>query len=168
MAEIEVPSVPVLTVSALARQHGLDLTRFAYLICGDRDRAEDLVQDALLAMHRRFGAELRADDPLAYARRAIVNANISWSRRSVRRELPTDDVPDRVTDFVAPEDDLWNLLQTLGKRPRAVIVMRYYLGYPDADIAEVLGCRRTTVRSIAARALAELRGRLNAHPEELS
>ncbi len=168
MADIELRTVSVHTVATLARQHGLELTRFAYLISGDRDRAEDLVQDALLAMHRRFGPTIRADDPLAYARRAIVNANISWSRRPLRRELPTDQVPERPSDVVAPDDDLWQLLQKLDRRPRAVLVLRYYLGYPDIDIADVLGCRRATVRSIAARALADLRGRLNAHPEDLS
>jgi len=166
--ELRLRPLPVRTVSALARQHGLDLTRFAYLVCGDRDRADDLVQDALLAMHRRFGADLAVDDPLAYARRAIVNANISWSRRSVRRELPTEAVPDRSTELTAPDDELWQLLQTLGTRPRAVLVLRYYLGYPDAEIAQVLGCRRGTVRSIAARALADLRVRLTTHQEDLS
>ncbi len=115
----------------------------------------------------RFGAELPVDDPLAYARRAIVNANISWSRRPLRRELPTDQVPDRGTEAGTPDDQLWQLLRGLDERPRAVLVLRYYLGYPDVDIAEILGCRRTTVRSIAARALADLRGRLT-YPEDQS
>lgn len=168
MADIRLPTVPVDSVSALARQHGLGLTRFAYLICGDADRAQDLVQDALLAMHRRFGAAMPVDDPLAYARRAIVNANISWSRRRARQELPTDVMPERPAEFSEPDDQLWQLLTSLDKRPRAVLVLRYYLGYPDVDIADVLGCRRTTVRSIAARALADLRGRLTNASEEPS
>jgi RNA polymerase sigma-70 factor (sigma-E family) len=165
LADILLDGSTVRSVSELARQHGLDLTRFAYLICGDRNRADDLVQDALLAMHRRFGSNLSVDDPMAYARRAIVNANISWSRRPLRRELPTDQLPERSTEFSPPDDELWTLLRTLTERQRAVLVLRYYLGYPDPDIATTLGCRRATVRSLAARALTELRGRLN-HPEE--
>jgi RNA polymerase sigma-70 factor (sigma-E family) len=139
------------------RQHGLELTRFAYLISGDRTRADDLVQDVLLAMHRRFGARLEIEQPVAYARRAIVNANISWSRRRSSTEVLTATDLDRpVTDDPDP-DGLWSLLAGLPHRQRVVLVMRYYLGYGDAEIAETLGCRRGTVRSLASRALADLR-----------
>jgi len=157
LADIRLQSVAALTLSELASAHGLELVRFAYLICGDRNRAEDLVQDVLLAMHRRFGSALPVADPLAYARRAIVNANVSWSRRPMRREVPSDRLPEPATEFSTSDVQLWQLLGTLGQRRRAVLVLRYYLGYPDADIAEALGCRRATVRSLAARGLAELR-----------
>lgn len=158
--EIRVGGAPTHALGGLAAEHGLALTRFAYLICGDRNRAEDLVQEVLLAMHRRFGPVLPLDNPLAYARRAIVNTNVSWSRRSTSREIPTERLPESAAEFAAPDDELWRLLTSLGHRQRAVLVLRYYLGYPDADIAETLGCRRATVRSLAARALAELRSRL--------
>lgn len=160
--DIHIEAAPVHTLSGLASEHGLTLTRFAYLICGDRDRGEDLVQEALLAMHRRFGPTLPLADPLAYARRAIVNGNISWSRRSASREIPTERLPEPSAEFAEPDDRLWRLLDSLSRRQRAVLVLRYYLGYPDADIAETLGCRRATVRSLAARALADLRVRLSA------
>ena len=140
-----------------AREHGLELTRFAYLISGDRTRADDLVQDVLLAMHRRFGARLEIEQPVAYARRAIVNANVSFNRRRSSTEVLTAIDLDRpVTDDAGP-DDLWSLLATLPHRQRVVLVMRYYLGYSDAEIAGTLGCRRGTVRSLASRALADLR-----------
>ena len=168
MAEIRLGSVPAQTLSELASVHGLELVRFGYLICGDRNRAEDLVQDVLLAMHRRFGSQLPVLDPLAYARRAIVNANISWSRRPMRREVPSERLPESATEFSAPDDQLWQLLSKLDQRRRTVLVLRYYLGYPDPDIAELLGCRRATVRSLAARALAELRDRLSSLDEETS
>ncbi|HJQ01523.1 MAG TPA: sigma-70 family RNA polymerase sigma factor [Jatrophihabitans sp.] len=160
MADIRLPSVTPRTLPELASVHGLDLVRFGYLICGDRNRAEDLVQDVLLAMYRRFGSTLPVADPLAYARRAIINANVSWSRRPARREVPSDQLPEPAIGSDPPDDQLWQLLSTLGQRRRSVLVLRYYLGYPDADIAEALGCRRATVRSLAARALAELRDRL--------
>jgi len=163
--EVTVPDIrfaadPAHLLSDLATEHGLALTRFAYLICGDRARAEDLVQEVLLAMHRRFGPTLPVEDPLAYARRAIVNANISWSRRSTSREIPTARLPELAAEHAEPDDQLWQLLHTLSGRQRAVLVLRYYLGYPDAEIADTLGCRRATVRSLAARALAELRARM--------
>jgi RNA polymerase sigma-70 factor (sigma-E family) len=149
----------VTALDGFVAEQGLALTRFAYLICGDRHRAEDLVQDVLLAMHRRFGASITADDPVAYARRAIVNANVSWSRRRWSRDLLVDEPPDHGvldTDRIV-EDELWRSLSTLPPRQRAVLVMRYYAGYSDVDIADALSCRRATVRSLAARGLADLR-----------
>lgn len=165
--EVAVPDIRVAAavahpLSKLVTEHALTLTRFGYLICGDRDRAEDLVQEVLLAMYRRFGPSLPLTDPLAYARRAIVNANISWSRRLSSREIPTERLPESTAELAAPDDQLWRLLGSLGSRQRTVLVLRYYLGFPDADIAETLGCRPATVRSLAARALAELRVRLSA------
>jgi RNA polymerase sigma factor (sigma-70 family) len=142
-----------------ARQHALELTRFAYLVSADRNRAEDLVQDVLLAMHRRFGARLEIEQPLAYARRAIVNANISWSRRRSSAEVLISADLDRPVHDSEPGsgEELWQLLAELPHRQRVVLVMRYYLGYGDAEIAQTLGCRRGTVRSLASRALADLR-----------
>jgi DNA-directed RNA polymerase specialized sigma24 family protein len=67
------------SVEAFAREHGLELVRIAYLLCGDRQRAEDLAQDVLLNLHRRFPGPITLDNPLAYARRALVNTNISRS-----------------------------------------------------------------------------------------
>jgi RNA polymerase sigma factor (sigma-70 family) len=139
------------------REHGLELTRFAYLISGDRIRSDDLVQDVLLAMHRRFGARLEIEQPVAYARRAIVNANISWSRRRSSAEVLTATDLDRPVTDDPGTAGLWSLLTALPHRQRVVLVMRYYLGYSDAEIAETLGCRRGTVRSLASRALADLR-----------
>ena len=152
-----VPSFGGPSLGDFAREHGLELTRFAYLVSGDRTRADDLVQDVLLAMHRRFGARLEIEQPVAYARRAIVNANVSFNRRRSSTEVLTATDFDRpVTDDPDP-DDLWSVLAGLPHRQRVVLVMRYYLGYSDGEIAGTLGCRRGTVRSLASRALAELR-----------
>lgn len=163
--EAAVPDISLATpggqsLGEFARQHALGLTRFAYLVSADRNRAEDLVQDVLLAMHRRFGDRLPIEQPLAYARRAIVNANISWSRRRSSTEVLTATDLDRPVPDADPSsaDQLWQLLGALPHRQRVVLVMRYYLGYSDTEIAETLGCRRGTVRSLASRALADLRG----------
>lgn len=152
-------SVLRLTVAELAQRHALELTRFAYLVCGDRARAEDLVQDTFLALYRRFGDTLPVEKPVAYARRTIVNANVSLARKHSSSDVLTDRVPEQSQSDADPaeRDAMWQLLSTLPQRQRTVLVLRYYLGYSDEDIAETLGCRRGTVRSLASRALADLR-----------
>jgi RNA polymerase sigma-70 factor (sigma-E family) len=149
--------VSVPTLADFARDNSVTLTRFAYLICGDRGRAEDLVQDAFVALYRRFGEQLPLDAPVAYARRTIVNGYISHRRRRAVTVLA--EVPDRPVDSSHHEDEdaMWRALATLPDRQRSVLVLRYYLDMPDHDIASILDCRGGTVRSLAARAFATLR-----------
>jgi RNA polymerase sigma-70 factor (sigma-E family) len=149
------------SVADFARRCGLELLRFAYLLSGDRQRAEDLLQDVLFAMYRRFGNELPLDNPLGYARRALANANISWARRGASRELVVESLPDCAsTDPADPaeRDLLWQALRRLPVRNRTVLVLRYYADATDDEIASALGCRRGTVRSLASRGLSALRG----------
>jgi DNA-directed RNA polymerase specialized sigma24 family protein len=97
-------------VGGFARRCGLELLRFAYLLCGDRQRAEDLLQDVLLAMHRRFPDVLTVDNPVGYARRALANANVSRARRASSSEVVVDEFPDAaVPDGSDPaeRDALW-------------------------------------------------------------
>jgi RNA polymerase sigma-70 factor (sigma-E family) len=152
------------TVSDFSRRCGLDLLRFAYLLCGDRHRAEDLLQEVLLAMFRRFGDDLPLDNPVGYARRALANANanVSWSRRAASREIVTENFPETPSagpDDSAERDLLWQASRHLPARQRTVLVMRFYADADatDSDIASALGCRAGTVRSLASRALATLR-----------
>lgn len=157
---IPLPTREVSSVAELSRRHGLELLRFAYLLCGDRYRAEDLLQDVLLSMHRRFGDALPLDNPIGYARRALANANVSWARRGTQRELLTDVLPEAASDDrrdAAERDVLWQALRRLPVKHRTVLVMRFYADASDADIAAALGCRRGTVRSLASRGLAALR-----------
>ncbi|MBN9618942.1 MAG: SigE family RNA polymerase sigma factor [Actinobacteria bacterium] len=143
-----------------ARRCGLELLRFAYLLCGDRHRAEDLLQDVLLAMYRRFGTTLTLDNPVAYARRSLANTNVSWARRASSREVRLDVLPEHAAHDVADpaeRDALWRALRRLPERQRTVLVLRFYADAPDEEIAATLGCRRATVRSLAARGLAALR-----------
>jgi RNA polymerase sigma-70 factor (sigma-E family) len=140
-----------------AREHSVRLTRFAYLLCGDRGLAEDLVQDAFLALYRRFGEQLPIEAPVAYARRVVVNGHISHTRR--RSATVLAEVPERADEVPHPEDQdaMWRALATLPERQRTVLVLRYYLDLPDREIAAALDCREGTVRSLAARAFATLR-----------
>jgi RNA polymerase sigma-70 factor (sigma-E family) len=145
---------------------GAGLLRFAYLVTRDRGRAEEAVQDALIAAYPRW-SRIGAD-PDAYVRRCIVNADISRWRRFFRRETPVDDPstlsplaggPDHAASH-ADADAVWQLCASLPTRQRAAVVLRYYEGLPDADIAEILGCTAATVRSQIHRALGSLRATL--------
>jgi RNA polymerase sigma-70 factor (sigma-E family) len=152
---------------------GAGLLRFAYLITRDHGRAEEAVQDALVAAYSRWsriGAE-----PDAYVRQCIINADISRWRRFFRRETLTGD-PDLLSDSGlgasvdhavahAEKDAVWTLCASLPTRQRAAVILRYYEGLPDAEIAEILGCSAGTVRSQIHRALASLRTTLSTAEE---
>jgi RNA polymerase sigma-70 factor (sigma-E family) len=148
------------STAGFAARCGLDLLRFAYLLCGDRQRAEDLMQDVLLAMSRRFGESLPLDNPLGYARRALANANVSRARRAASSELPVDVLPDAASapaDDPAERDELWRALRRLPLRQRTVLVMRFYADATEEEIAAALACGRGTVRSLASRGLTAVR-----------
>ena len=136
---------------ALYRERYDPMVRLAYLMVGDRAVAEELVQDAFVAVHRNWA---RATQPSAYLRTAVVNSCNSWGRRQtlerLRRPAPPD--PD-----VLVADELWDVLETLPSRQRAAIVLRFYEDLPDDQIATLLGCRVPTVRTAIFRGLAKLR-----------
>ncbi|MFF5987143.1 SigE family RNA polymerase sigma factor [Prauserella flavalba] len=155
--------------------HGGALLRFAYLLTADRDRAADAVQDALVAAYPRWERIVAAGDPGAYLRRSVVNAHTSRWRRSLRREQPVADVAglagrhvDDPADRIATEDALWLLCRALPGRQRAAVVLRYYEGRSDPEIAATLDYSVSTVRSQIHRALATLRTRLADDEEEVS
>jgi RNA polymerase sigma-70 factor (sigma-E family) len=149
-------------LAALVESDGAALLRFAFLLCRDAGRAEDLVQDALVRMMRSHST---VEAPAAYARKVIVNEYLGWRRRRWSTEIVrTDDADvgvDDSVDAVADRDLVWRLIGSLPPRARAVLVLRYYEDLPDAEIAAVVGCAEATVRSIAARAFARLR----THPQ---
>lgn len=150
----------VTTLAEFAALHGLALTRFAYVLCGDRGFAEDLVQDTYLALYRRHGAAVSLDAPVAYARKAIVNAYVSRGRRRSSTELPIAELPERAVEMSPTHDEqdaMWRVLSVLPDRQRTVLVLRYYVDLSDGEIAKVLGVTEGTVRSLAARAFASLR-----------
>jgi RNA polymerase sigma-70 factor (sigma-E family) len=153
------------------QQRGSALLRFAYLVTRDRGRAEEAVQDALVSAYPRWSRIQRAGDPESYVRRSIVNADISRWRKFFRRETPISDAslfigaaPDHAGDQ-AEQDAVWRLCASLPTKQRAAVVLRYYEGLPDAEIAEILGCTAGTVRSQIHRALVSLRTTLSATEE---
>lgn len=136
------------------------LLRFATVLCGSPHLAEDVVQDVAIKAQKKWDRIGRAEHPDAYVRRMVVNEYLSWRRKWSRyvplAEIEQDNSPDHA-DRTADREELLGELAKLPRRQRAVLVLRYYGGQTDAEIAETLGCSAGTVRAHASRALATLR-----------
>ena len=146
------------------RTQGPRLRRLAYLLCRDVHRAEDLTQSALAKAFRHWGRISSMEHSFAYVSRILVRESTSWRSRASSSELVAGDLtdwqqgvePDH-SDAIAAADEVWRRLGVLPPKQRAVLVLRYYLDLSDEQIAEVMGCSQSTVRSNAARAFAALR-----------
>ena len=140
------------------------LHRTAYLLVGDRGRAEDLLQTALVKTYLAWSRIRDEATTEAYVRRIMVNTATSWWRRRWTGEHPVEVLPERaVVDHVDPlveADEVRRLLLTLPMRQRAVLVLRYYHDLSEAEVAQTLGLSRGTVSGYAARGLAALRERM--------
>lgn len=146
------------------------LLRFATVLCGTPYLAEDVVQDVAIKAQRKWDRIGGLDHPDAYLRRMVVNEYLSW-RRKWSRYVPSDDVetgssPDHA-DRTADRDQLVGELAKLPRRQRAVLVLRYYGGLTDSEIAETMDCSPGTVRAHASRALATLRIQFTGMAEEV-
>jgi RNA polymerase sigma-70 factor (sigma-E family) len=151
------------------------LLRTAYLLVGDRHRAEDLLQTALVKTFVKWSSIHDVGALEGYVRRTMVTTATSWWRGRPYRERPVDRLPDHAPEHAADggpdarfeHDAMWTHLRTLPVKQRAVLVLRYYEGLTEAEIADVLGISRGTVKSHASRGLAALRQRLNDENTEL-
>jgi RNA polymerase sigma-70 factor (sigma-E family) len=139
----------------------------AYLLTRDRQAAEELVQDTLVALYQQWPKVAEAQSPIAYVRRSLINRYLNQQRRASTSELVTDFTADRALDQrpgpdfanrVDDRDQLRRALGTLPPRQRAAVVLRYFHDLSDQQVAETMGCRVTTVRSLISRALSTLRG----------
>ena len=158
---------------ALARAGALH--RAAYLMVGDAQLAQDLVQEALT---KTYVAWPRLRDPRnaeAYCRKAITTTAISWYRRKGwRNERPTEHLPEDAHGAAGPEssvaerDPVWKELRQLPPRQRAALVLRYYEDLSEAQTAEAMGCAVGTVKSQVSAALTKLRERLGDDVELVS
>jgi RNA polymerase sigma-70 factor (sigma-E family) len=144
------------------------LMRTAYLLTGDRHQAEDLVQTSLAKLYLAWDRVRDRESVDGYVRRILVNENNSvWRRAWKRREFATDRVPETATRDTYDDGRsaaLWDIVQTLPKKARAVVVLRYYEELTEAETADLLGISVGTVKSQTSRALAALRERA---PQEL-
>jgi RNA polymerase sigma-70 factor (sigma-E family) len=131
--------------------------RLAHALVGDRARAEELAQDAFV---RTFAHIEDLDHPGAYLRTVLVNLCRDAARRSrLARRHPDRPDPGSVDGPVEPTDAtaVWQALRSLPERQRTAVVLRFYLDLPTDQIAELLGARPATVRSLVHRALTTLK-----------
>lgn len=163
----EVPSAGEAEGGRLGRLYSLHAPaaeRLAYLLTGDPELAEDLVQEAFVKVAGRF-ADIREPQAFeAYLRRTVVNLTHmhfrrrrlerAYLEREARRPPATSELPD-----VATREDLKEALLALPERQRAAVVLRFYEDMSETQIAEVLRCRPGTVKSLLARGVEGLRRR---------
>jgi RNA polymerase sigma-70 factor (sigma-E family) len=138
------------------------LLRTVYLIVHDAAAAEDIVQETLLRVARRWPRVRRMEHRPAYARRIAVNLALDEQRQR-GREQPVSELPEPEPSEVDSNGhvdqrlDVMEALSALSPRARAVIVLRYYGDLSESQVAETLGCSVGTVKTTAWRALETLR-----------
>jgi RNA polymerase sigma-70 factor (sigma-E family) len=148
-----------------AEAEGPGLFRLAYSVCGDRERAEDAVQEALAQVYARWS---RLREPLAYAQRSTVNGTRDEWRRDSRQDQAAaalQQQPQRKPvvpqDLVIEWDALDGALAELPHDQRVVVVLRYGSQLTEAETATVLGIPVNTVKTRCRRALMHLRESLS-------
>ena len=150
----------------LFRHHYLPLVRLAACLTGDRDSAEDVVQDAFVALQRHRGTLRDPSAAEAYLRSAVVNGSRSQVRRLVRERLrrrpadvPTPSSEDRVIDG-DEHARVYAAVQDLPARQREVVVCRYYLELSEAETARLLEISTGSVKRHAHRAVKAVQSRM--------
>ena len=160
-----VAAPPAMDISMLFRQHYAELVRLAVMLVGDRPTAEDVVQEVFTKLHARRDRVQPRGDQLAYVRACVLNAcRTVLRRRAVRRPLggraPLPELPHESAEHEVIQAEsrrqVLAALATLPRRRREVLVLRYYLGLREAEIAAVLGITPGTVKSTTARGLGAL------------
>jgi DNA-directed RNA polymerase specialized sigma24 family protein len=140
--------------TAFYEQEFTQAARFAWLLVRSSAVAEDLAQEAFVALSRRFE---EIDNPRGFVHRVVVNQARTWQRDERRHTLKLARLSREYGPLTPPDVELFDLVGTLPFRQRVVIVTRYWLGWSEAEIAAVLDCRPGTVKSLASRALVRLR-----------
>jgi RNA polymerase sigma-70 factor (sigma-E family) len=135
------------------------LLRTAYLLTGDHGRAEDLLQTALAKTYLAWDRIEDVGAVEAYVRRAMVTTHISWWRRIRGREVTVAEPPEPPVwgdeaDLAVEREATWRLLTELPVKQRTALVLRYWAGLSEAEIAHEMGCAPGTVKTHAARGLA--------------
>ena len=148
------------------------LFRVAYLLLGDYQLAQDLLQESLAKTYVAWPRLHDVGNAEPYARRVIATTAISWRRRRSFHERPVEDLPERAG--VDPEmalvvhDTLWAYLLELPPRQRAAIVLRHYVDLSEEQAAETMGCSVGTIKSSVSAGLKRLRERIGPDLELLS
>ncbi|MER6024767.1 SigE family RNA polymerase sigma factor [Streptomyces sp. NPDC001851] len=148
--------------TAYVQERRASLYATAYHLTGDRFEAEDLLQSALFSTYKAWD---RISDKAAvggYLRRTMTNLHISAWRRRKLNEYPTEELPETASDTDAMRGTelravLWQALARLPELQRTMLVLRYYEGRTDPEIAEILDISVGTVKSSIWRSLRRLR-----------
>jgi RNA polymerase sigma-70 factor, ECF subfamily len=165
-AEGEVVAFPSGRVEAWARfddffeEEHERLYKALYFVTGNRQDAEELMQDAFLKLWERWGEIHRISDPVGYLFRVALNGFRMRRRRAamaIRKVLP---VPEERDDFLDAEmrADVRRLLLGVTYRQRAALLLVDLLGYPSEEAARILRVRPSTVRALATKGRQALRG----------
>ena len=150
-------------LASLYEEHAARAFRLAYLLTGDRDLAEDLVQDAFLRLIGRFADLRRPDSFDAYLRRTIVTLSYGTFRRRrtersyIARERGLAQGKSDVLPDVERKDELWTQMKRIAPRQRAALVLRFYEDLSEQQAADVLGCSLRTVKSLVTRGIQAMR-----------
>ena len=151
-----------LTLEDLYRQHRMRLVRLAILLVDDVASAEDVVQEAFAGLYRNWSGLRDTAAAIGYLRTAVVNGSRSMlrRRRTARAYVPPDPGTARSAESLAmmgaEHRAVVAALHDLPPRQREVLVLRYYGGLSEAEIAEATGLSKGTVKSTASRAVAKL------------
>lgn len=142
-----------------SRQYATAL-RLAVVLTGDRESAEDVVQDAFVRVFVRFQDRKPPEAIEAYLRRTIVNLTHSRVRQIIRDRRRTEQIADLDTDRVddlSTTMDAWASLMQLPVRQRTAIFLRYYEGRSELETADALACSVGAVKSLVRRGTKTLR-----------
>ncbi|MDX6739779.1 SigE family RNA polymerase sigma factor [Actinocorallia sp. A-T 12471] len=146
--------------AALYREHSLGLTRLAFLMLGDRESAQDVVQEAFLGLYKRWPSLRDPTKALSYARSSVLNRCRSVLRK---RRLPFFPTPELFA-FSAESEALLDesrrevlkALHNLPPRQREALILRYFLDLSEAETATTMNITRGTAKSTVSRALTAL------------
>jgi len=158
-----VPLAPPIDLTHLYATQRLPLVRLATLLVDDLPSAEDVVQDAFMALHKRQHLLRSPEAAAGYLRTSVINGcRSALRRRRVRRRHPEAELlpaGSAVDDQLLAAEEHGRVLaavRTLPRRQREVLVLRYWSDLSEADIAATLGVAVGTVKSNASRGLARL------------
>jgi RNA polymerase sigma-70 factor (sigma-E family) len=155
-------------ITRLFAAHYRSLVRLATLLLQEQATAEEIVQDAYVALHGRWGRLREADKALIYLRQSVVNRARSALRhrgvvrRHAEREPEPPAAPSAETGAlgILEHETVVAALRALPARQREALVLRYYADLSETEIAEAMGISRGAVKSHTARGMAALRNAL--------
>jgi RNA polymerase sigma-70 factor (ECF subfamily) len=140
-------------------EHSLKVFGAMCLVCGNRQEAEEITQDAFLKMWERWNRVSALEDPVGFLFRTAMNVFRDRARRATLGARRTLGLVDRTDDLAAVEDrsELVSAMRSLTPHQRAAVVLTGYLGYTSAEAAGILGVRASTVRALAMKGRATAR-----------